>query len=61
MAGSTLIEFRGDRVGFEIEVLVMEAEEVEEALEWVWTWCIERIEETDEDVDLRPRRPEERR
>lgn len=33
-------------------------EDVDEALECEWWWCgMERIEETDEDVDLRPRRP----
>lgn len=41
-----------------VEVAVFrEAEDVEEALEWVWTWWMERTEETDEEVDLRPRRP----
>jgi hypothetical protein len=39
-----------------------DAEEVEEALECEW-WCLwmDRIEETDDDVDLRPRRPVELR
>ena len=35
----------------------LEVEEVEEALECVWTWWMLRIEETDEEVDFRPRRP----
>jgi hypothetical protein len=42
----------------------MEMEDVDEAFECEWWWCgIERIEDTDEEVDLRPRRPppEERR
>lgn len=31
---------------------------VEEALECEWRWwCMDRMEETDEEVDLRPRRP----
>jgi hypothetical protein len=37
---------------------VMDMEDVEEALEWEWWWCgMERMEETDEDVDFLPRRP----
>ncbi len=32
-------------------------EDVEEALEWLGTWWILRIEEIEEEVDLRPRRP----
>lgn len=39
-------------------------EDVDEALEWLWwwlVWCMERIEDTDEEVDLRPRRPAEDR
>lgn len=35
-----------------------EAEEVDEALLCEWWWCgMLRIEDTDDDVDLRPRRP----
>lgn len=35
-----------------------EAEDVELAFECEWWWCgMERMEETDEDVDFRPRRP----
>ena len=33
-------------------------EEVEEALEWEWTWWMERTLERDEEVDFLPRRPE---
>lgn len=41
---------------------VMEAEDVEEAFECEWWWCgIDRIEDTEEEVDLRPRRPPEER
>jgi hypothetical protein len=40
----------------------MLAEDVEEALECVWWWCgMLRMEDTDEDVDLRPRRPPDER
>lgn len=51
---------------FDTDVETEPLEEVEEALLWEW-WCVwwrERTEETDEEVDLRPRRPagpEERR
>ena len=39
-----------------------EAEDMDEALLWEWWWCgMERIEDTDEDVDFRPRRPPEER
>lgn len=60
VAGRTLTEVCGEREGLEkaaeewIELVV---EEVEEALEWLGTWWILRIEETEEEVDLRPRRP----
>lgn len=41
---------------------VMEAEEVEEAFECVWWWWgMERMDEMEEEVDLRPRRPPEER
>jgi hypothetical protein len=37
---------------------VMDAEDVEEALECEWWWCgIERMEDTEEEVDFLPRRP----
>lgn len=39
----------------------LDADEVDEALEWVWTWWMLRIEDTEDDVDLRPRRPAEER
>lgn len=50
-----------------------EVEDVEDALEWEWwcfepppvigpgAWGIERIEDIDDEVDLRPRRPAEER
>lgn len=41
------------------ECTELEVEDVEDALEWVCTWWMLRIEETDEEVDLRPRRPTE--
>lgn len=66
VAGSTFTLACGDLavLGPEIDMVgdVMEAEEVELALECVWWWCgIDRIDEMDEDVDLRPRRPPEER
>ena len=64
VAGRTLTEVWGERetlvMGLEVDV-VMELEEVEEALEWVWTWWMLRMEETEDEVDLRPRRPVEGR
>jgi hypothetical protein len=66
VAGSTLMLLCGDLLSLceWPETLtageVMEAEEVEDAFECEWWWCgMERIEETDEDVDFRPRRPPE--
>ena len=68
VAGRTLTEACGDLgmevlwVETEMEGEVMLMEEVDEALEWVWWWWgIERMEEMDEEVDLRPRRPPEER
>lgn len=52
-----LLEGRGFEMPMADEVL----EDVEDVLECVWTWCIERIEETDDEVDFRPRRPAEDR
>lgn len=64
VAGRTLTEVWGERetllMFVEVEA-VMEFEEVEEALEWVWTWWILRMEEIEEEVDLRPRSPVEGR
>jgi hypothetical protein len=62
VAGSTLMLLCGDFVNLRPETdtagEATEAEDVDEALECEWWWCgMERIEETDEDVDLRPRRP----
>jgi len=36
---------------------------VEDALLWLWwwAWCMDRIDDTEDDVDLRPRRPVEDR
>jgi hypothetical protein len=65
VAGSTFTEECGERC-FEPETdtagEAMEAEEVEDAFEWEWWWCgMERMEDIDEEVDLRPRRPPEER
>ena len=43
------------------ELTEFEVEDVEEALEWLWTWWMLRMEEMDEEVDLRPRRPADER
>jgi hypothetical protein len=65
VAGRTLTEVCGDfdlRPETETAGEVMDAEEVDEALECEWWWYgIERTEDTEEDVDLRPRRPPEER
>jgi hypothetical protein len=67
VAGRSLTDVWGD-LGLEAvaetvgEAMEAEAEEVEDAFECVWWWCgMERMEETDEEVDLRPRRPPELR
>lgn len=62
VAGRTLMELWGDLVSLWPEMdtagEVMDIEDVEEALEWVWWWWgIERMDETEEDVDFLPRRP----
>jgi hypothetical protein len=62
VAGRTLMLLCGDLVSLWPETETagepMEMEDVDEALEWEWWWCgMERIEETDEDVDFLPRRP----
>ena len=60
VAGRTLTEVCGEREGLEkaaedwMELVV---EDVEDALEWLGTWWTLRIEEIEEEVDLRPRRP----
>jgi hypothetical protein len=42
--------------------LAMDADDdMEEALEWCCCWCIERIEDTEDEVDFRPLSPELRR
>jgi hypothetical protein len=65
VAGRTLMLLCGDLVSLcewlpdtEAEGEAMDIEEVEEALECVWWWWgIERMEETEEEVDFLPRRP----
>jgi hypothetical protein len=67
VAGRTLTLACGDFVLFgpEMDIAgdVMDAEDdTELALECVWWWCgIDRMLETEEDVDLRPRRPPDER
>lgn len=62
VAGSTLTELWGDLAfggGLEIADEVIEfAEEVEDALEWC-ARCRLRIDDTEDDVDLRPLNPED--
>ena len=58
--GRTLTEVCGERVVLENgtdEWIELAVDDVDEALEWLGRWCMLRMEETDEDVDLRPRRP----
>jgi hypothetical protein len=59
VAGRTFTEWWGLRVGRDILLMDPEPlEEVEEALECVcWWWWMVRIEETEDEVDFRPRRP----
>lgn len=68
VAGRTFTEWWGLRpVCMGVLDMLVETElvdDVDEALEWVWwccAWCIDLTEDTDEDVDLRPRRPAEER
>jgi len=58
--GRTLTEEWGEREVLEkltLEWMELDVEEVEEALEWLGIWWMLRMEETDDEVDLRPRRP----
>ena len=60
VAGRTLTEVCGEREGREKaaeEWMEFDVDDVEEALEWLGTWWILRIDEIEEEVDLRPRRP----
>lgn len=68
--GSTFTDVWGDRPVFMFEELLwvegkaeewteLDVEEVDEALECVCTWWMLRMEETEEEVDLRPRSPAE--
>lgn len=67
VAGRTLTLLCGDLVlwcPLTVETLgeAMETLEVEEALLWVWWWCgMLRMLLTEEEVDLRPRRPPDER
>ena len=38
-------------------LVVIEADDVDDALECEWTWWMLRTDDTEEDVDFRPRRP----
>lgn len=64
--GRTLMELCGERewrrVGGRAEDRTeLEVEDVDDAFEWVCTWWMLRMEETEDEVDLRPRRPVEER
>ena len=66
VAGSTLTLLCGLRPGFRLALGVGLARPVDwldvlEVLECEWWWWILRTEDTDEEVDLRPRRPAELR
>lgn len=67
VAGRTLTEWWGLRpvcMGvFDMLVETELVDDVDDALEWVWwcAWCMDLTEDTDEDVDFRPRRPAEER
>ena len=51
--------FAEDPVGVETVSILLE--DADEALEWVCAWWMLRIDETDDEVDLRPRNPVEER
>ena len=62
VAGRTLTEWcglRGWRGVLEMVVEMEPLEEVELALLWLWWWvlCMDRMEETEDEVDFRPRSP----
>lgn len=66
VTGRTLTEWCGEvprwRVDLDMDVDTDPFELVDEALEWVcWWWWIDRIEDTEDDVDLRPRSPADER
>ena len=67
VAGSTLTDEWGERAAgsgllfMAEDTTELDVEDVEEAFECVCTWWILRTDETDEDVDLRPRSPAEDR
>lgn len=68
VAGRTFMLLCGDLEGLwewpDVETAgeTMEAEDVDDALLCEWWWCgMLRMEDTDEEVDLRPRRPPEER
>lgn len=55
MAGSTLMEPRGERGDFNVTDET-DADDVDDAFEWVLLWN-DRMDETDEEVEFRPPRP----
>lgn len=68
VAGRTLMLLWGDLEGLcewplvETAGETREAEDVDEAFECEWWWCgMLRIEDTDDEVDFRPRRPPDER
>lgn len=66
VAGRILTELWGERDGRFVggraeDWTELDVEDVELALEWLGTWWMLRMEETEDEVDLRPRRPVEER
>lgn len=44
-----------------VDMVSMLFDDIDEALEWEWAWWILLTEETDDEVDLRPRKPTDER
>lgn len=65
VAGSTLTEVCGDRLirvdAVGVDMVSILLDDIEEALECEWAWWILLTEETDDEVDLRPRKPTDER
>ena len=57
--GRTLTDVCGDRLIIFADAVGVSKpfDDTEEALECEWAWWMVRIDETEEEVDLRPRKP----
>ena len=64
VVGSTLSDECGDlaggrAVGVDADPTLFD--EIDDAFEWVWAWWMLRMEDIEDEVDLRPRKPVEER